>query len=100
MTFVVVSEDGTVTVTDAALDQIVVQAAEAVTGVRVRRRRRRHVDVQIDTGGAHVALDLDVAYGVVLPDAARAVQERVADALGTMCGVNVRSVDVAVEELR
>jgi uncharacterized alkaline shock family protein YloU len=35
----------------------------------------------------------------VLPDVARDVQERVADALGTMCGVNVRSVDVNVEEV-
>jgi uncharacterized alkaline shock family protein YloU len=99
VTFTVVSEEGTVTVTDAALTRIVVQAAEAVAGVRVRRRQRRHVDVEIGDLGARVAVDLEVAYGFVLPEAARQVQERVAAALGTMCGVNVRSVDVAVEEL-
>ena len=42
-------------------------------------------------------LGLTVEHGLVLPEAARAVQQRVADALGTMCGVNVRSVDVNVE---
>jgi uncharacterized alkaline shock family protein YloU len=85
-----------VRVTDTALTQIVVRAAESVDGVRVRRPRRR-LDVDIAAGDARVALDLSVAYGRVLPDAAREVQHRVADALGTMCGVSVRSVDVNVE---
>jgi len=83
-------------VTDAALTQIVVRAAESVDGVKVRRPRR-HLDVDIAAGDARVSLDLSVAYGRVLPDAAREVQNRVADALGTMCGVSVRSVDVNVE---
>jgi len=85
-----------VRVTDAALTQIVVRAAESVDGVKVRRPRR-HLDVDIAAGDARVSLDLSVAYGRVLPDAAREVQNRVADALGTMCGVSVRSVDVNVE---
>ena len=83
-------------ITDAALSQIVVRAAESVDGVKVRRPRR-HLDVDIAAGDARVSLDLSVAYGRVLPDAAREVQNRVADALGTMCGVSVRSVDVNVE---
>jgi uncharacterized alkaline shock family protein YloU len=87
-----------VKVTDAALTQIVVRAAETVEGVRVRRPRR-HLDIELDGPGARVALELSVAYGAVLPDVGRAVQERVAAALGTMCGVDVTAVDVAVEEL-
>jgi uncharacterized alkaline shock family protein YloU len=87
---------GGVRVTDAALGQIVVRAAESVDGVRVRRPRR-HLDVDIAAGDARVSLDLTIAYGLVRPDAARDVQQRVADALGTMCGVNVRAVDVDVE---
>ena len=87
MTVTIVSEDGTVTVTDAALAQLVHTAAEQVDGVRVRRRRTA------------IALELTVAFGRVLPEAARAVQERVASALGTMCGVTVNAVDVTVEEL-
>jgi uncharacterized alkaline shock family protein YloU len=87
-----------VKVTDAAVTQIVVRAAEHVDGVRVRRRRR-HLDVELADGRARVALGLTVGYGNVLPDVARDVQERVAAALGTMCGVTVTAVDVAVEEL-
>ncbi|MEP6812465.1 MAG: Asp23/Gls24 family envelope stress response protein [Actinomycetota bacterium] len=97
MTIAVVSDDGTVTVTDAVLNQIVVQAAESADGTRVLRRR--HVEVAIAETGTRVQLELEVAYGWVLPDVARDVQARVAGALGTMCGVNVTAVDVTIEEL-
>jgi len=97
MTMTVVSEDGTVTLTDAVLGQIVVQAAERVDGARVRRRR--HVALAIADSGTRVGVELTVTYGRVLPEVARDVQERVAAALGTMCGVNVTAVDVSVEEL-
>ena len=84
--------------TDSALTQIVVRAAEQAEGVRVRRPRR-HLDVEVGDGSAHVALELAVTYGHVLPDIARGVQERVAAALGTMCDVTVTGVDVSIEEL-
>ena len=71
MTMTIVSDDGTVTVTDAVLNQIVVQAAEAVDGTRVRRRR--HVEIEITESGTHVELELAVAYGRVLPDVTREV---------------------------
>jgi uncharacterized alkaline shock family protein YloU len=87
-----------VRVTDAAIATIVVRAAETVEGVHVKRPRR-HLDVDVAGGEARVALDLSVEYGHVLPDAAQAVQRRVADALGTMCGLTVRSVDVNVEDV-
>ena len=83
-------------VTDSALTQIVLRAAETVDGVKVRHPRR-HLEIDLAAGDARVTLDVSVEYGRVLPEAARAVQQRVADALGTMCGVNVRSVDVNVE---
>ena len=97
MTIAVVSDEGTVTITDAALSQIVVQAAETLVGVRVRKRRQ--VEIAIADTGTRVQLELGVPYGQVLPDVARNVQERVASALGTMCGVNVTAVDVTIEEL-
>jgi uncharacterized alkaline shock family protein YloU len=87
-----------VRVTDAAIAQIVVRAAEAVEGAHVRRPRRR-LEVEIEDGTARVALELAVDVGLVLPDVARDVQERVAAALGTMCGVTVTAVDVVVEDL-
>ena len=96
MTVTVVDEAGTVTVTDAALQQTVVLAAEAGGGVRVRRR---HMEIAVERTGAHVVLSLGVEYGRVLPEIARAVQAQVASALGSMCGVTVTGVDVTVEEL-
>jgi uncharacterized alkaline shock family protein YloU len=87
-----------VKVTDSALTQIVVRAAEQAEGIRVRRHRR-HLDIEVGEGRARVALELAVTYGSVLPDVARGVQERVAAALGTMCDVNVTAVDVSIEEL-
>jgi uncharacterized alkaline shock family protein YloU len=89
---------GSVTVATGALSSLVVQAAESVEGVRVRRARR-HLAVTLDDGSAHVEVELAVKFGVVLPDAARAVQERVADALRAMCAVEIETVDVTVEEV-
>ena len=80
------------TITDAALSQIVVGAAEQVEGVRVRRRRG------VEPQDGRVTLSLAARYGTVLPDLARDVQTRVADALSTMCDLQV-SVDVSIEEL-
>jgi uncharacterized alkaline shock family protein YloU len=88
-----------VKVTDAAVTQIVVRAAEEAEGARVRRPKR-HLDVEFGDGSASVELELTVDYGKVLPDVVRDVQERVAAALGTMCGVAVTAVHVSVEELR
>jgi uncharacterized alkaline shock family protein YloU len=87
-----------VKVTDNALTQVVVRAAEGVEGARVRRPRRK-VDVEIENGRARVELELAVTYGKVLPEVARDVQAEVADALGRMCDVSVDAVDVSVEEL-
>lgn len=87
-----------VRITDGALTQIVIRAAEAVDGARVRRPRRR-VSIEIEGTHARASLELAVAYGKVLPDVARDVQREVAGALGRMCGLAVDAVDVSVEEL-
>ena len=80
------------TITDAALAQIVVGAAEQVDGVRVRRRRG------VEPQDGRVSLSLAARYGTVLPELARDVQARVAEALAAMCDLRV-SVDVSIEEL-
>jgi len=87
-----------VKVTESALTQIVVRSAEQVDGVRVRRPRR-HLEVELGESDARVDVELAVSFGRILPDVARAVQHRVADALGTMCEVNVTAVNVSIEEL-
>ncbi|HEY8727041.1 MAG TPA: Asp23/Gls24 family envelope stress response protein [Gaiellaceae bacterium] len=98
MSLVLPEPEGTITVTPPALAGLVIQAAEAVDGVQVRRGRRR-LDIDVTLGKARVRLELTARYGLVLPEMARAVQERVADALATMCAVRIASVDVSVEEV-
>jgi uncharacterized alkaline shock family protein YloU len=98
MTYVLRNDDGTVTLTDAALAGIVVQSAESVEGARVRRARRK-VGIELTGTRVRVELELAVAYGNVLPDVAQDVQVRVTDALTQMCGLDVSAVDVTIEEL-
>ena len=98
MSLVLPEPDGTITVTPPALAALVIRAAEAVDGVQVRRGRRR-LDIDVTLGEARVRLELTARYGLVLPDVARDVQERVADALTTMCALNIGTVDVSVEEV-
>src|SRR6185436_16751778 len=86
-----------VRITDSALSQIVVLAAESVDGARVRRPKRR-VEIDVEGGQARVELELVARYGSSLQEVGRDVQERVAAGLGTMCGLEP-TVDVAVEEL-
>jgi uncharacterized alkaline shock family protein YloU len=98
MSHVVREAAGTITVTPAALQQLVVHAAESVDGARVRRGRRR-LEVEIADGRARVELELTARYGAVLPELAEDVQGRVADALVTICGVDAVQVDVSVEDV-
>ena len=81
-----------ITVSDNALAQIVVTAAEHVDGARVRKRR----GVQPHDG--RVTLWLAARYGEILPELAKQVQGEVAGALRTMCDVDV-AVDVTIEAL-
>lgn len=89
---------GSITVTAAALNRLVVRAAETVHGASVRRPRRS-VDVSHADGRAAVSLELAVGRDEVAPEVARAVQERVAEAVAATCGLEVERVDVAVEEI-
>jgi uncharacterized alkaline shock family protein YloU len=98
MSLVLPEPAGTITVTPSALASLVIQAAEVVDGVQVRRGRRR-LDIDLALGEARVRMELSARYGLVLPEVARDVQERVADALVTMCAVRIGSVDVSVEEV-
>jgi uncharacterized alkaline shock family protein YloU len=95
---VLAGPDGAVTVTPAALERLVVQAAQAVDGVRVRRPKRS-VEVSHGDGRASVSLELAVEGGTPVPELARAVQERVADAIEAGSGLAVERVDVSVEEI-
>ena len=89
---------GSVRVSEAALTDIVRRAVGSVEGARLRKGRRR-LGVEFRGGRARAELQLAVVHGRVLPEVSAAVQERVADALGRMCDVEVEAIDVTVEEL-
>ena len=92
------SDGGSVRVSEAALAQIVGGAVASVEGARLRKGRRR-LELDLADGHARAELEVAVAYGAFLPDVARAVQERVGDALERACDVAVDAVDVSVVEL-
>ena len=95
----VISEpEGTISVPAPTLARLVARAAERVDGARVRRPRRS-IEVDVSGGSATIALRLAARYGSVLPSLAEAVQREIADALAAMCELDVRQVDVAIEEL-
>jgi uncharacterized alkaline shock family protein YloU len=96
--YVLREDGGSIEVTAGALAQIVQRAVESVDGARVRRPRRG-LDLRLEDGRAHVDLELAVRYGIALPDLARDVQERVAEALSRMVDLDVEAVDVSIEEL-
>ena len=89
---------GSVRLSEVALTEIVRRAVSSVGGARLRKGRRR-LGVELEGGRARAELQLAVEYGRVLPEVARAVQERVADALAQMCDVEVEAVHVTIEEL-
>ena len=96
--YVLREDGGSIDVTVGALAQIVQRAAESVEGARVRRPRRG-LDLRLEDGRVRVELELAVRYGVILPEAAREVQARVAEALEAMVDLDVEAVDVSIEEL-
>ena len=93
----VAGDGGSVRVSEAALVQLVDGAVSSVEGARLRKRRR--LSLELADGRARAELEISAAYGSVLPDVARAVQEQVAAAFTATCGVEVDAVDVAVVEL-
>jgi uncharacterized alkaline shock family protein YloU len=91
-------QEGSITVTAGALTQLVSRTARGVEGVRVRRPKRT-IDVTCGAGRATVSIELSARHGVALPELARSVQERVADAVGRVSGLEVERVDVEIAEV-
>jgi uncharacterized alkaline shock family protein YloU len=88
-------------ITQDALDGAAAAAAASVDGVvvadnRLLRPRGHGAVVTVAADRVRARLELACRYGVVLPDAARAVQAAVADALGCLTGLTVDAVDVEI----
>jgi uncharacterized alkaline shock family protein YloU len=90
--------EGSITVTAGALTRLVAHAAQAIDGARVRRPKRA-VEVTWEAGRASVSLGLSARHGVPLPGLAHGVQERVADAVAGVSGIEVDRVEVEIDEV-
>ena len=90
--------EGSITVTAAALIDLVAAAARSVEGVRLRRPRRS-VEVRHGDGHAAVSLELVAPHGELLAELAHAVQERVGRGLAAASGLEIERVDVEIAEI-
>jgi len=95
---VIRGRQGEVRIEGDALAGLVLAAAALVDGARARRPRRG-LDISVVDGTVAVELELAARYGSVLPELARAVQERVTEVLRSSAGLTVERVDVSIEEL-
>ncbi|HEY4346012.1 MAG TPA: hypothetical protein VGM80_00355 [Gaiellaceae bacterium] len=92
MNLVLTTAHGTVTVPESVLGSIAARAAEAVDGVRVKRRRT------VDLESRVVRLSIAARRGEPLLELAERAQEAVAAALQMMCDLEP-AVDIAIGEL-
>lgn len=91
------TELGRITVGEGVLEGLVHDAASGVEGARVPRRRK-HVRVQAEDGGAvAVEIGLSAEAGAVLPALGEAVQRQVAEALSAALDVQPARVDVSID---
>ena len=90
--------EGSITLTAAALNDLVAGAARSVEGVRLRRPRRA-VEVRHGDGRASVSVELAAPHGESLAELAHSVQERVGRALADASGLEVERVDVEIAEV-
>jgi len=93
MTLVRETGNGTITIAESVLLEVVTRAAETVPGVRVRRKR------SVDVDSRAVRLELTARRGEALVPLAQRVQEEVASALATMCALEPSRVDVAIDDV-
>lgn len=94
--------EGQALVSDEVVARYAADAAVEVEGVRELAAgplpRQRGARVEHDDGGAvTVELALVLDWGASIPDVGREVQRRVAEYLGRMTDVRLRSVEVVVE---
>jgi len=63
-------------------------------------RRGRGIVIERDDDGVWVALSVSVDYGVEIPKVAVAAQRAVREAVASMTGLTVKSVNVSVESVQ
>lgn len=85
--------------------QLALEGIEGVTliqssprmGELLAGRRARGIAIERDASGVWIDLTVAVDYGVEIPKVARAIQRAVREAVASMTGLHVKSVNVNVE---
>ena len=62
-------------------------------------RRAKGIRIERDGEAVRVSLTVRVDYGLRIPEVARRAQEAVREAIGSMTGLRVETVDVVVESV-
>src|SRR5437867_77064 len=95
--------EGHARISGDVLARYAADSAREVPGVRslVESPLHRHRGVRVirENGRVSVELHLAVAWGTSIPEAGRAVQQRVAEYLERMADVRPSVVDVVVDEI-
>jgi uncharacterized alkaline shock family protein YloU len=64
------------------------------------RTRPRGVELELGEGEAAMNIRLVVRYGVSIPELSDQLRERISRALKTMCGIEVRTINIYVESIK
>ena len=96
------SPDALFGIAQLALDQV--EGVRTVTpptrvGEFLTGRRAKGIQIEREGDVVHIALNVSVTYGVRVPEVAKTVQNAVREAVASMTGLVVRSVDVRVEAI-
>ncbi len=68
-----------------------VRMGEILTG-----RRAKGISVEQEDGAVNISLTVRVQYGQIIPELAKSAQKAIRDAISSMTGINVHTVDVTV----
>lgn len=96
------SPDALYGIAQLALDQV--DGVRTVTpptrvGEFLTGRRAKGILIERDEDTVSISLNVSITYGMRVPEVARAAQRAVREAVGSMTGLDVRSVDVHVEAI-
>ena len=96
------SPDALYGIAQLALDQV--EGVRTITtptrvGEFLTGRRAKGIVIEREDEAVSIALNVSVTYGVRVPEVARSAQRAVREAVASMTGLTVRTVDVHVEAI-
>jgi len=97
-----ISQDVLYGIAQLALEQVeglTPAAPPARMGELLTGRRAKGIAIERADGGLTISLNVHVRYGLVIPKVAAQAQRAVREAVGSMTGMTVRSVNVTVDAI-